>query len=165
MAHINDEGLNIIMRFEGDRLRAYPDPGSGGDPWTIGYGHTASVHPGEAITPDQALAFLRSDVAGAESRVSRDVEVQLNPNQFSALVSFVFNTGTLGHGVLAAVNSERFLDVRRELAKWRFASGQSLTGLASRRAVEATLFEKPWKSAFRPLPFKPIGKGGVKTSL
>lgn len=146
MPHINDEGLQIIERFEGERLRAYPDPGSGGEPWTIGYGHTANVHPGDAVTHVQAIAFLKYDVLKAEAIVSRDVEVQLNPNQFSALVSFVFNTGTLGHGLLAVVNANHFLDVRAELAKWRYASGNTMPGLVIRRAVEATLFEKPWRS-------------------
>ena len=44
---ISAAGLNLIKRFEGCRLKAYPDPGSRGAPWTIGYGHTgAEVVPG-----------------------------------------------------------------------------------------------------------------------
>jgi lysozyme len=85
MPHINEAGLALIEEFEGDELRAYPDPGTGGEPWTIGYGHTASVHPGETITQAQAVEFLRQDVTNAEKEVAMAVEVILTPNQFSGL--------------------------------------------------------------------------------
>lgn len=39
---ISPEGIALIKQFEGCRLNAYPDPATGGDPWTIGIGHTAS---------------------------------------------------------------------------------------------------------------------------
>ena len=32
--------LPLVKEFEGCRLTAYPDPESGGDPWTIGWGST-----------------------------------------------------------------------------------------------------------------------------
>ena len=48
---ISAAGLDLLKRFEGCRLEANPDPGSGGAPWTIGYGHTgAEVVPGLVIT-------------------------------------------------------------------------------------------------------------------
>ena len=53
--NITDEGLQLIKAHEGCRLKSYPDPGSGGDPWTIGYGHTGpEVVPGLTITQEQA---------------------------------------------------------------------------------------------------------------
>src|SRR5690606_40537603 len=33
---IGPKGLDLIKRFEGLSLTAYPDPGTGGKPWTIG---------------------------------------------------------------------------------------------------------------------------------
>lgn len=46
-SRIGPDGIALIKRFEGRaRLRrdgmveAYPDPGTGGDPWTIGWGAT-----------------------------------------------------------------------------------------------------------------------------
>jgi lysozyme len=32
--------LTLIKRFEGCVLEAYPDPGTGNDPWTVGWGST-----------------------------------------------------------------------------------------------------------------------------
>jgi len=34
---INAAGLSLIRNFEGCRLEAYPDPGTGGQPFTIGF--------------------------------------------------------------------------------------------------------------------------------
>ena len=40
-----------IKGFEGSKLVAYPDPGTGGAPWTDGNGHTGpEVHPGTVIS-------------------------------------------------------------------------------------------------------------------
>ena len=56
---ISQAGLDAIKRHEGLRLAAYPDPASGGDPWTIGYGHTRDVERGQTTTAAQAEQFLR----------------------------------------------------------------------------------------------------------
>ena len=61
---ITPEGLQLIKSWEGCRLCAYPDPASGGAPWTIGYGHTGpEVHQGLAISQQQAEAWLAADIA------------------------------------------------------------------------------------------------------
>jgi lysozyme len=46
----SQRGIDLIKRFEGLRLTAYPDPSTGGDPWTIGYGTTRGVRPGMTIS-------------------------------------------------------------------------------------------------------------------
>jgi lysozyme len=39
--------VDFVSQHEGLRLNAYPDPATGGDPWTIGYGSTGpNVKPG-----------------------------------------------------------------------------------------------------------------------
>ena len=59
----NAAGLEIIKRNEGLRLHAYPDPATGGAPWTIGYGHTGpDVHPGMQIT--EGLESRRNGLDG-----------------------------------------------------------------------------------------------------
>ena len=48
-----------LMSDEGCRLTAYPDPLSGGDPWTIGYGATGpSISKGTVWVQEQADADL-----------------------------------------------------------------------------------------------------------
>ncbi|CAK6691876.1 hypothetical protein VB734_00240 [Synechococcus sp. BA-124 BA4] len=36
--------LPLVNEFEGCRLTAYPDPETGGDPWTIGWGTTTYIN-------------------------------------------------------------------------------------------------------------------------
>jgi lysozyme len=146
MPQLNQAGLDLIEEFEGLSLTAYPDPGTGGEPWTIGYGHTGGVTPGETITQEQAEEFLKSDVAGAETSVENLVEVDLTPNQFAALVSFTFNLGggaLAGSTLLALVNSKEFDAAAQQFGRWVYADGQELEGLVRRRAAEAKLFLTP----------------------
>jgi lysozyme len=57
--HLTDD----LKRDEGCVLEAYPDPLSGGDPWTVGYGHTGpDIHPGVTWTQEQADTALSSDI-------------------------------------------------------------------------------------------------------
>jgi lysozyme len=67
---------------------AYPDPGTGGAPWTIGYGHTGpDVTPGKRITETQATDYLRSDLAIAARRVEKKIGAvidELSAGQFCA---------------------------------------------------------------------------------
>jgi lysozyme len=141
LPHINDAGLALIESFEGDSLRSYPDPGSGGNPWTIGYGHTAKVHPGQVITQAQAIAFLKADVANAESAVSHACEVNLTPNQFSALVSFEYNTGAFGSGepIVKCINAKDWAAAMNHLNRYVFPPAATV-GLTRRRAAETKLF-------------------------
>ena len=109
MPTINGAGLHLIEEFEGCRLAAYPDPGTGGEPWTIGYGHTDGVTAGQTITQAEADALLQEDVTGTEIEVQSLVEIELTPNEFAALVSFEFNTGGLGASPgLALINAHEF---------------------------------------------------------
>ena len=92
---LTPEGWTLLKTWEGCRLSAYPDPASGGAPWTIGYGHTgAEVVPGLTISQEQAEAWLKQDVAEAAGAVDRLLSgVTLTARQRDALISFCFNVG------------------------------------------------------------------------
>lgn len=149
---INQAGLNLIKDFEGyaevvpgtTTVRAYPDPGTGGDPWTIGYGHTgADVRPGVVFTQAQAEAALRSDLRDAEEAVARAVAVALSDNQFAALVSFTFNVGAgalLESTLLRLLNQGDVAGAAAQFAQWVRGGGGVLPGLVRRRAAERALF-------------------------
>lgn len=67
----SDAGIQLIKRFEGLELRAYPDPGTGGKPWTIGIGTT--VYPsGQANNENNGVykANVRCAAGGATARLS-----------------------------------------------------------------------------------------------
>jgi GH24 family phage-related lysozyme (muramidase) len=139
---VSDTGLRLIQEHEGLRLTAYPDPGTGGDPWTIGYGHTGSdVRPGLVITKERATQLLRSDVSRAETSVGYYIQASLNQNQFDALVSFTFNVGP---GALKNSTLRKRLNngepvntvICQEFPKWVKSGNNTLPGLVKRRQAE-----------------------------
>lgn len=133
-------GLALIKQFEGLSLKAYLDPV--GVP-TIGYGHTGGVKMGDTITADQAEQFLRLDLAAAEDAVAQLVKVPINPNQFSALVSFVYNLGARSFEdstLLRKLNAGDYARAADEFSRWVHAGNQVLPGLVARRQAEADLF-------------------------
>ena len=91
----------LIREFEGFESTAYPDPASGGKPWTIGYGFTfwlrgADVKRGDTITRDVADGMLdtliETDVVPALAR-SVPGWKSLPLARQNALVSFAWNVG------------------------------------------------------------------------
>jgi len=145
---ISQEGVNLIKHFEGCRLEAYKCPAG---VWTIGYGHTKGVKEGDAIEQEAAEAFLIEDLEEFEDHVQRLVEVDLDQDQFDALVSWTFN---LGYGnlaestLLARLNDGLYDEVPEQIKRWTRAGGVILPGLVKRRNAEAALFEgRDWKEA------------------
>lgn len=140
---INSDGLAIIKHYEGLKLKAYICPGG---VWTIGYGSTLNVKEGDVITKEQAVGRLKADVSHSENIVIKRVEVILNSNQFSALVSLVFNIGSGAFArstLLKLLNDGDYSGASSEFLKWRLSKGKILAGLVKRRAAERELFLKP----------------------
>ncbi len=140
---LSTDGWQLLKRWEGCRLAAYPDPGSGGEPWTIGYGHTGpEVVPGLVISPQQAEAWLQSDAAAAAATVDQLLAgCALTARQHEALVSFCFNVGagalegsTLRRRLLAGEPASRV--IAEELPRWCKGERGPLEGLQRRRAAE-----------------------------
>lgn len=142
----SDAGIDLIKRFEGCRLSAYPDPGTGGEPWTIGWGTTRidgqPVRPGMKISQEQADALLRADVARYAAEVAAALgEAPTTQAQFDALVSFHYNTGAIGRATLTRRHCEGdFERAAREFARWTRAGTRTMPGLVRRREAEAALY-------------------------
>jgi lysozyme len=143
----NAAGLSLIRQAEGLRLRAYPDPGTGGDPWTIGIGTTRypdgrKVRRGDTCTLQQADEYLAHDLQGFERDVAAMVTVPLTSNQFSALVSFAYNVGPAlrSSTLLRVLNAGNYADAANQFLRWNRAAGRVLTGLTVRRRAERDLF-------------------------
>ena len=143
--HINEAGLDIIKSFEGWRSSVYHC----GARWTIGWGSTYDLN-GDRVTPDHADidkaegdTLLRREVRHVEETISRVVKAPLNENQFSSLVSFVYNVGSGNfyrstcRQKLSRFDYEGAAD---ELPKWRRSAGRILPGLVRRREAERNLF-------------------------
>ncbi|MGC6061442.1 lysozyme [Enterobacter kobei] len=149
---ISEKGIALIKHFESCRLVAYPDPGTGNAPWTIGWGHTGpDVTPGLMWTQAQADHTLLLDLKQFERDVLFLVKVPLTQAQFDALVSFTFNVGsdidkdTLAEGLgdstlLKKINASDYVGASREFLKWNKAGKKVLPGLTRRRNAEMALF-------------------------
>jgi lysozyme len=153
--NLSERGFEKIKAYEGyhtalpdGSCTAYQENINGKlDIPTIGYGCTKGVTMGMVWTKEQAEAALKEEIAIHEARVRRLVTVDLNQNQFDALVSFDYNTGGLTlaggvpSGVLKAVNNGG--DVAAELMRWTKFKGAPVKGLVSRRADEVSLYLEP----------------------
>ena len=143
-------GLALIQRWEGcarkrsdGRFEAYPDPGSGGDPWTIGWGTTGSdVVPGLIWTQTECDARFIRDLQRFAREVARALDVApTTQNQFDALVSFHYNTGAIARATLTRLHvAGRHSEAAEEFARWVHAGDKRLSGLVRRRAAEAALY-------------------------
>jgi len=165
MREINDAGISLVKRWEGimdgDPTTVNLDPYC--DPvgiWTIGWGHALRMPDGEfvrresiarvlypdGITLEQAEVLLRADLMQAALDVSHLIKVPLSDNQFSALVSFQFNVGSLWNSTMRrALNEGNIKRASAEFGRWikGRVKGvlQTLPGLVLRRAAERALFD------------------------
>lgn len=135
-------GLALIEQFEGLRLAKYRDAVG---KWTIGYGHL--ILPGEnfdhPLTEAQAGELLQQDLRQSEQAVRRYVTVDLNQNQFDALVSFTFNLGPgslKSSTLLRLLNQHKYPEAAEQFLRWNRAGGAVLSGLTRRRTAERALF-------------------------
>ena len=136
----SDKGIDLIKKYEGFRAKAYR---CSANVLTIGFGHTLNVKSTDVIDKAQAEVFLRQEVEFAEKEVNRH-NLNINQNQFDALVSFVFNLGvgnfarsTLLRKIKSNANDPT---IRREFNRWIYAGGKALNGLVRRRKEEADLY-------------------------
>jgi len=142
---ISQEGLSLIKRFEGCRLKSYK---CSANVLTIGYGHTSGVKETDTITQDEADKLLQEDVEQFEKYVDDNVTVELGQSQFDSLVAWTFNLG-VGNlresTMLKKLNNEDYKSVPSEMKRWNKAGGKTLDGLIRRREAESLLFEnKEW---------------------
>jgi GH24 family phage-related lysozyme (muramidase) len=153
---IGPAGIALVKRFEGcARLRrdglfeAYPDPGTGAEPWTIGWGATGrdrftggSIGPDTRWTQAQCDARLAEDLSTFAAEVAAAIgETPTTQAQFDALVSFHYNTGAIARATLTKRHiAGDHAGAARQFARWNRAGGRVLKGLVRRRAAEAELY-------------------------
>ena len=143
--HISPSGIDLICNFEGKRLTAYDD---GVGVWTIGFGTTVypngiKVMKGDTCTEAQAKTYMAHDLKKFEATVNKAVTVQLNQNQFDALVSLAYNIGTNAFSKSTLVKKLNANDIRGaadQFDVWVNAGGKRMQGLVNRRTKEKALF-------------------------
>lgn len=137
------KGREFIKGFEQLRLKAYPDPGTGGKPFTIGWGHTKGVKQGDRITQELAEQFISDDLAVFELTVNSAIKRPMTQNQFDAMVSLAFNIGGsafAGSTLVKKFNAGDVKGAADEFPKWKNSGGKVMPGLVKRRAAERETF-------------------------
>jgi len=143
------KAVESIKRWEGCRLTAYPDPGSGGVPWTIGYGSTRdeqgrAIVPGATWTQERAEARLATEVAEFAKGVDKLIgAAPTTPGQRAALVSIAYNIGlgALKESTLLRLHKEGdYAGAEGQFGRWNKAAGKVMQGLTNRRAAESAIY-------------------------
>ena len=145
--------LQLIQQFEGCHLDAYPDPASGGDPWTIGWGTTRyssgqPVRKGDRINRVEADMLLRQEVDRIAAKLRDTVPYwkEMADHQQCALISFAYNLGFGFYGakgfetLSARLREKNWAGVPDALLLYRNPGTNVEAGLKRRRIAEGDLW-------------------------
>jgi len=138
--NISEKGLQLLKHYEGCELNAYR---CSADVLTIGYGHTKGVTEDMVITQEEADQMLQDEMPEYESYINDMVTVDLNQDQFDAMVCWVYNLGSgnlASSTLLKVLNEGDYEAVPEQMKRWNKAGGKVLNGLIKRRDSEAKLF-------------------------
>lgn len=146
--------LAILAEYEqgpegGCALKAYRCPAGR---WTIAWGETDDVHPGDTCTKEQGDAWLLEDLNGRVRRVRAMCTIEPSDNELAAMLLLAYNVGLEGlrrSTVLRCHNAGDHPAAARAFALWNKARNRNtgllevLPGLTARRAREAALYLTP----------------------
>lgn len=147
--------MDLIKEFEGCHLKAYPDPLTGREPITIGWGSTkrpdgSSFMLGQVITQQQADDYLMYDI---ENRLLPTLQKipywsEMNDNQRGALLSFAYNLGAGFYGgsnfntITRVLKNKDWDKVPDALYLYHNPGSDVEIGLKRRRVAEGNLWKK-----------------------
>jgi lysozyme len=160
MADAIERAIADIKRHEGFRAEAYPDPATGGAPWTVGFGATGrNIRPGTVWTREEAEEDLIRRVEVLDQQIDASVTVPLTTNQRVALICLTYNigigrvddpdtpenegSGLRGSTLLRKLNAEDYDGAADQFLRWNRANGRVMRGLTNRREAERELFLTP----------------------
>ena len=146
----------LIERFEGmarlipgDKVEAYPDPATGGKPWTIGIGSTRDeagkpIEPGAIWTVERARKRFETELQEFAKQVDAFIAGKpTTARQKAAIVSWIYNVGAEAGRQSTLLRKHRAGDyggAANEFARWNRAAGKVLRGLTRRREAERELY-------------------------
>lgn len=138
------DGLALLHHYEGCKLTAYPDPATGGAPYTIGFGDTGpDVVPGLTITQDEANRRLANRLAREFEPGVSNLAITATQKQFDALVSLAYNIGLKNlrtSTVMNRTNEGEKDQAANAFMLWNRAAGNVMKGLNRRRYAERMVY-------------------------
>lgn len=154
MKAVDLAGDLLVKPFEGYARRlpdggcaAYPDPGTGREPWTIGWGCTGpDISKTTTWTQEKAQTELNKHLIYFYKEL-----LKLSPSlasapdiKVAAVISFAYNCG-LGNYRISTfkkrIDAKDWTGASQEILKWNKAAGRVLPGLTRRRQAEALLLQ------------------------
>lgn len=137
--------VQLVKKWEGCRLTAYPDPATGGAPWTIGYGATGpGIVQGVKWSQKQADDRLAIDLDRFTKGVQSALRRPATDYQLGAMVSLAYNIGVTAFRnstLLKLFNAGDVAGAAGQFPRWNKAAGKVMKGLTNRRADERSVFE------------------------
>jgi GH24 family phage-related lysozyme (muramidase) len=152
-------GIDLIKEFECCHTevrrvyQSYPDPGTNGEPWTIGWGSTKNeyggpFYPGDQRTQQQCDALLDRDCRDGMDTLASTIPYwdEMHDDQHGALLSFGYNVGYGFYGadgfdtITRELKERNWAAVPGALMLYVKAGGQTMPGLARRREAEGQLW-------------------------
>lgn len=131
----------FVAEQEGFEPMAYKCPTGH---WTIGFGHARNVHEGDIITRREAYDLLDRDLQRTQEELATLIHIDINENQFIALMSFVYNFGLTKcrtYRLFGMINRGEWENVRTWWPKYCNPKDRKVTkGLRDRRMRELELF-------------------------
>ena len=89
------------------------------------------------------MELLADVVNDFSKKVNKLIKVEVNQNQFDALVDFAYNVGITALAnstLLKKLNAKLYSEAADQFFRWNKANGVVLAGLTKRRNVEKELF-------------------------
>lgn len=140
--------INLIRKYEGYNEKAYPDPKSGNEPYTIGYGTQfypdgAPVKAGQYCTKEKALEYLFTETTIIDEQLGK-LKLHLDLYMRQSLISFIHSIGWesfLYSQIIDCIEHEDLSGACEEMGRWIFDEDyKAIGGLLDRRREEISLF-------------------------
>ena len=158
---LSEKGIKHLSSWEGCRLFPYDDKTGRKTPYwlpsaTIGVGHLIYENEWDkfkdGITEKYAENLLSKDIEYFENVINKKIEVDINQNQFDALVILCFNIGASGFvnsSVRKLINdpgaNTQYDNLESAWKAWNKSGGKIVNGLINRRENEWRLYNELFK--------------------
>jgi lysozyme len=134
----------FVGPWEGERTEAYLDRIASPPVWTVCYGETRGVRPGDRYTPEQCRAMLMAALADYQREINRCIpSLPQQPEGVQiALISWTYNVGpgaACSSTLARLANAGDWRGACDQLLRWNRAGGREVRGLTNRRAAEHRL--------------------------
>ena len=144
---LSPEGIGFILGYESFRAKAYKCPAGR---WTLAYGETKGVKPGQTITEQKGFDLFMVSIIGYEFPVQQRLTRNLPPYQYAPVISLAYNRGSIPDDMMYAINTNNTKRVVYFFSRYNRAkvNGVSvvLKGLDNRRKEEIQV----WKTGKSP---------------